>query len=365
MLERIARLVYTRVMQSVKKHAAAKECLVSLWLCSLAALVLLMMVVGALTRLTESGLSMVDWRPIMGALPPLSEVAWQDTFAAYQQFPEYQLLNEGMTLEAFKGIFMWEYTHRLLGRLLGLFLVVPLACFWCRKYLSKAMKVHGILLFVLGGLQGLLGWFMVQSGLVDNPWVSPFRLGAHLLLAMLVFVYIVLLLWQRACPRKEIAAEGSLFVLRAAGVLVLACCILQIFYGALVAGLDAGYAYNSFPKMQGAWLPAVVFEQVPVWKNLFYNPAGVQWIHRGLAYGLSLAVVLLAVWMRAHTSIRMRVFGYIALGLVALQFALGVATLLSHVGLALAVLHQIVACFLLSSLSLLVFESFRMGREAT
>ncbi|MBL4788769.1 MAG: COX15/CtaA family protein, partial [Kordiimonadaceae bacterium] len=221
--------------------------LVANWLFFMAFAVFLMVIVGGATRLTESGLSMVNWNPVTGALPPLDEAAWQKEFSDYKTSPEYQIKNHGMSLEDFKGIFYWEWGHRLLGRLLGVFFFIPLVWFWARGQIPRGYKPKLVALFVLGGSQGLLGWYMVQSGLVNEPAVSHYRLTAHLMLALFIFA---VLFWTALSLRRPDPVRGTR-KFRILTFFVLVVAILQLTMGALVAGLKAGHIFNTWPLMDG------------------------------------------------------------------------------------------------------------------
>ena len=299
---------------------------VAAWLFVCAALVFAMVVVGGVTRLTHSGLSMVEWQPLVGAIPPLSQADWQELFAKYQQTPEFKQVNHAMDVEGFKTIFWWEYFHRLLGRTIGLVFLLPFLWFLFRKKIDRptAWQLWGV--FVLGALQGALGWYMVASGLVDNPRVSHFRLTAHLGMALAIFaaeVWIALGLLSR---RKE-----PLPKLMAALPVVIFAMALS---GGMVAGLRAGYAYNSFPLMNGYVVPPETFMLRPWWQNFFYNMAAVQLVHRAIFWTL-LALVPLA-WWRSRATLA----GNVLLAAFVVQASLGVATLLLRVPVPLAALHQ-------------------------
>ena len=313
---------------------------VAAWLLACAALVALIVLVGGVTRLTHSGLSIVEWQPLVGTLPPLSESDWQAVFEKYQQTPEYRLVNAGMSLAEFKGIFWWEYAHRLLGRFIGLAFFVPLAWFWVRGRLNRplAWKLLGV--FALGGLQGGLGWYMVQSGLVDDPRVSQFRLTAHLGLAFLIFGVMLWIALGLLHPRRTAPDEAPS---RLAGC-VAALVFVQVLLGGLVAGIRAGKAYNTFPLMNGHLVPPETFMIDPWWKNFFYNMATVQLDHRVVAWLL----LALGAWLwarvawveagpRAGAATNVLAFALVV------QFALGVWTLLTAVPVALGAAHQFVA----------------------
>lgn len=325
-------------------------------------MVFAMAVIGAITRLTESGLSMAEWRPLIGALPPLSQAEWDRVFDLYRQTPEYRLINTGMSLDDFKTIFFWEWLHRFWGRLIGLVFALPLLWFWLagtirRTGLGPRLSWTLVGLLILGGLQGVLGWVMVQSGLVDRPSVSHYRLAGHLGLAFLIFG---LLIWVGLSVRGSTQASAAASGLRRHGWIALALISVTVLWGAMVAGLDAGLAYNTFPLMNGALLPAEALSIVPAWLNLFDNTALVQFVHRWLA--IVSAVVVLALTVRAR---RVEGCGALApwLGLAVLvQVGLGIATLLLAVPIAIATLHQAGALVLVA---LLVGLQWRMTRHRT
>ncbi len=329
------------------------------WLLCVCGLILLIVSVGGITRLTGSGLSIVEWQPIMGAIPPLSELEWEKAFREYQRFPQYLLLNQDMTLSEFKFIFFWEYIHRLLGRFIGLAFALPWLWFWLRRKLPAGMNRKLGIALLIGSAQGLMGWLMVKSGLVDRPYVSHFRLAAHLSLALLLLSYLYWLLMGaengRTRIRQEASFAPSLSRVRLAVTLFTGLVALQILYGAFVAGLKAGYAYPTFPKMMGDWIAPAAWEIAPVWRNFWENPAMVQFIHRTLGWVLLGSATVLALSIRrsvAHASVRRRAT-WLALSVFA-QFLLGVSTLLLHVPVTIAVAHQLGACaVLLASLSLL------------
>ena len=257
------------------------------WLIVVAAMIFFMIVIGALTRLTELGLSMVEWRPVTGWLPPLSDAAWQAELQKYLSSPQGRLINRGFTIAEFKEIFWLEYIHRLWGRLIGVVFALPLAWFWIRGKLSPALKPRLAALLVLGGLQGALGWAMVASGLIDRPSVSHYRLAAHLLLAVALYAYTVWLILElgpQGARRDEPRTRRDATVL--IGLL-----FVVLTWGALMAGLRAGAAHNTFPTMSGHWIPPGLFEQSPWWINLFENPTTVQFVHRWLAKLLVLGVL--------------------------------------------------------------------------
>ena len=311
---------------------------VAAWLLACCALVFAIVVVGGITRLTHSGLSIVEWQPIVGTLPPLGEAQWAQAFAKYRLTPEFRLTNHDMTLEGFKGIFWWEYSHRLLGRLVGFVFFVPFAWFLARGRIGRALgwKLGAILL--LGGLQGGLGWFMVKSGLVDDARVSSMRLASHLGLAFLIYAS---MLWVALgilfpSPRRSSRSVAKL------SAAVVALVFVMALTGALVAGIRAGYAYNTFPLMNGEWVPGGMWLIDPWWMNLVHNMATVQFNHRWLA--MVIVATVATLWWRVQrdpqADPRARLWGHALLGAVAVQISLGIATLLLRVPVALAALHQ-------------------------
>lgn len=308
---------------------------VGYWLLFMAAMVFLMVMVGGATRLTESGLSMTDWRPVTGVLPPLTDAAWQNEFAKYQQSPEYRLRNMGMSIDDFKGIFYWEWGHRLLGRLIGLFFFVPLVWFWLKKRIPQGYKPRLVVLFVLGGSQGLLGWYMVMSGLVDEPAVSHYRLAAHLMLALFI---LAALLWTALSLLNPKPAQGPkpLKILTHITMMML---VMQLIMGALVAGLKAGFIYNSWPLMGDAFVPDGLFALSPLWRNFVDNAVTVQFDHRIGAYILTLLVLLL-VWVGRAVEKRIRIATYLVLMTVVIQMILGIVTLVYEVPVFWGTAHQ-------------------------
>jgi cytochrome c oxidase assembly protein subunit 15 len=330
------------------------------WLFALAALAFLTIAVGGATRVTGSGLSITEWQPVTGALPPLSEAAWQDLFAKYRQTAQYELVNRGMDLASFKFIFWWEWSHRLLGRLLGIAFLIPFLYFLARGQLARALapKLAGV--FVLGAVQGLVGWYMVQSGLAERVNVSHLRLALHLSLGFVIFGA---LLWLALSLRERAPALGAAFARRRrAALLLVALVLLQAVLGALVAGLRAGLSHNTWPLMDGRLIPSGLWAMAPWYDNLFDNALTVQFNHRLVAY----AIVLVAVWQtwavwRESAEGRLRTSALLLSGAVLAQSALGVATLLAHVPLALALAHQAGAALVFG---LTVWHAFLLRRPA-
>lgn len=310
-----------------------------------------MVVVGGVTRLTESGLSMVEWRPLIGIIPPMNEIEWQRAFDAYKNFPQYQKVNSGMDLEAFKNIFYWEYGHRVLGRLIGIIFFVPFVIFLILGKIDKPMVPKLVIGLALGGLQGLMGWYMVKSGLVDIPRVSHYRLAAHLMLALLILAYLTWLVLQLWETKKEYAPQ----LFHNLVYLLVVVLILQILYGAFVAGSRAGYGYNTFPLMNGEFMPQIVWYMAPWWQNLFDNNAMLQFVHRWLgAVVLILASTVFAMSLRFSSPV-IRSMTSLLLFVVLSQFLLGVFTLLNMIPIGLASMHQAGACIVLVVMVCLVY----------
>lgn len=345
--------------RGVSAHTADRA--IAQWLFCVAALVFLMVLVGGATRLTESGLSMVRWEPLIGTIPPLTDAAWLREFSDYQTSPQYQQINKGMSLSEFKAIYWWEWGHRLLGRLIGLAFFIPFVIFLVKGYVRRALRPRLFGLFILGGLQGLLGWFMVKSGLVDVPEVSHYRLAAHLSLAIIIYAA---LLWVAFGLMKSGSPPGRPFWRSHSGVtrvfLVLAALVtLQIVYGGFVAGLSAGLSYNTWPLMDGRFFPAGAMMMDPAWLNLFENRITVQFIHRCLAYLIILVAVFL--WWRMNSSAARGIreaAGYMVLA-VLVQVALGIVTLLAVVPIWLGVAHQGGALLLVTAMTFLAHRMVR------
>jgi cytochrome c oxidase assembly protein subunit 15 len=330
---------------------------IAVWLLACCALVFAMVVIGGITRLTHSGLSIVEWQPIVGTVPPLNDAQWAETFAKYQATPEFRLRNHDMTLAGFKGIFWWEYFHRLLGRLVGVVFFVPLAYFVLRGRVrgSLAWKLAGI--FVLGGLQGAVGWYMVKSGLVDEPRVASLRLASHLGMALVIYASMLWVALGLLAPVPVPAAPGARRHAAALAILV----FVMALTGALVAAIHAGLAYNTYPLMNGRWVPPEILMLEPWWKNFIFNMATVQFVHRVLA--LVIAATAIALWMRlprAGASDRARIWSDFLVLAVVVQVSLGIATLLMRVPVPLAALHQS-GMVLVFTCALGVLHSVRAG----
>lgn len=311
-----------------------------------------MVVVGAITRLTESGLSMTEWRPLIGALPPLSEIEWERVFDLYKQTPEFQKEHFWMGIDDFKNIFFWEWFHRLLGRTIGLVFAVPLAWFWIKGQIPKGYKLKLVGLLILGGMQGYMGWFMVQSGLVDEPSVSHYRLAAHLSLAFIIFALLLKtalsLMGKPKWPQVSKLLEAHLWI-------AFALYMITVIWGAFTAGQDAGLIYNdTFPKMGDTWLPYEMGLYTPYFVNFFENHAGIQFAHRWLAIITTFTVV--GLWGHARALGSASAPMSALAGMVVIQALLGIATLMSVVALPLAVAHQAGALIMLGLFTLNIYQ---------
>jgi len=328
-----------RVARSDRRSSSTRAIVVWLGICCL--LVFGMVVVGGATRLTHSGLSITEWQPIVGTLPPLSAADWNDAFIKYRSTPEFREVNRGMTLAQFKPIFWWEYFHRLLGRAIGVVFLAPYLWFLARRRIPKRFRWPLAGIFALGAAQGFVGWLMVESGLVDDPRVSQFRLTAHLGLAVAIFAAMLWIALSLAFPARIDAAQARVRSLRRFANGVAALVFVMILSGGLVAGIRAGFAYNTFPLMNGRIVPAGILMLDPWWKNFFWNIATVQFDHRVGA--LLVACAVAALWWRLrHAAVPSRAKGGSSalLAMVAAQASLGIATLVYVVPLPLAALHQ-------------------------
>jgi len=322
---------------------------VAWWLIVCAAVIFGMILLGAVTRLTHSGLSIVEWKPLLGAIPPLNEQDWQVTFQQYQQFPEYQKINRGMSLDDFKTIFMYEYLHRLLGRLIGVLFALPLLYFAWRRRLRPGLAPGLVMLFFLGGLQGLLGWYMVKSGLVDIPRVSQYRLTAHLGVAVAIYAGIVWLIFELLF-RQDSATQPQ-YRPYARGALVLVVLVyVMILSGGLVAGTRAGLAYPTWPLMGDAFIPRGLYATNPAWLAMFEDITTIQFNHRMLAYVLFVVLNVFAflAYRSAQTG-RGRLGAILLVAALCLQVIMGIGTLLLHVPVGLATAHQGGAVLLLTA----------------
>ncbi len=332
------------------------------WLIAVAALIAVMVLVGGATRLTESGLSIVEWKPVTGALPPLGETAWTQAFDAYKRIPQYRQMNAGMSLDEFKTIFWWEWSHRLLGRVIGIAYLLPFLWFLWRGGLGGELKRRLWGIFALGALQGAVGWWMVASGLSERVEVSQYRLATHLVLALLIFAGIVWTLRRLG----ESAPSSAPPRLKISAIVLLALTFVQLYLGALVAGLRAGKIYNTWPDIDGGFIPSAarLFFDVPWWLNLFENTLTVQFEHRMVAYTLFALAVWHAIDAARSRATRPVIDGALwLLGIVTLQATLGILTLLNQAPMDLALTHQAVAIIVLTLAVSQVERLTRIRRE--
>jgi cytochrome c oxidase assembly protein subunit 15 len=342
----------TRVMPNLEPELPGHDRGIAIWLWCLFAALFVMVMIGGITRLTGSGLSMVDWRPLMGSLPPVGEAQWNEVFEAYKASPQYREVNQWMGLEDFKPIFFWEYLHRLMGRMIGLIAFVPWLFFARRKRLERWLSIRVWVAIALGGAQGLLGWYMVRSGLVDRPEVSHLRLAAHLMLAFFIAQWVLWTLldlhWGRA--RLVLPGVGKWIY----GLLLIVA--LQVLYGAFMAGTRAGLLFPTFPDMNGGYAPGAFFPRTSLFENLFHSPIAIHYVHRMLGFLLIFysAAVLTALY-RKHLAPNWATC-QLALVLIA-QFALGALTALLQAPLALAIAHQAGAFVLACSVTLLAHRT--------
>jgi cytochrome c oxidase assembly protein subunit 15 len=320
-----------------RSREASNRALVRGWLYVVLAVLMALFLVGGATRLTDSGLSITEWKPIHGVIPPLSETEWQEELAKYRQIPEYQQINKGMSLDEFKTIFWWEWAHRLLARGVGLVMALPLAFFWLSGRLENHLKPKLLGLIALGGFQGFVGWWMVSSGLSQRVDVSQYRLATHLTLACIIFAAVM---WVARGLARQSAPPAESRTRRLAGVMVLLV-LFQIYLGALVAGLDAGMAYNTWPLMDGGLVPGGLFVQQPWWINLFENPKTVQFVHRLGAYTVLAFAIwhAIAAWRDSPGSTHAR-RAQVLLGLIVCQALIGITALLLVVPFDWALLHH-------------------------
>ncbi|MEJ6735603.1 MAG: COX15/CtaA family protein [Flavobacteriales bacterium] len=329
---------------------------VIIWLLTGCALIFLMVVIGGITRLTESGLSMVDWKLFMGMIPPLSEQDWLETFNQYKQFPEYREVNFMFTLEEFKSIFFWEYLHRLIGRIVGLVFIIPFVYFLLTKKITGKLSRQSIVILFMGAFQGFLGWWMVKSGLIDNPDVSHYRLAAHLIAAFLTFAYTF---WVALSLIYKDEERPNVPFMRKWIMVLFVATVIQIIYGAFVAGLNAGFVMNTYPKMGDSWIAESVTAIEPFWINFIDGIGGVQFVHRTLAHIVVGLVLFLLLKSSKFEMNKIQTNSLIALlVIIFVQFMLGVFTLLYAVPVWLGVTHQVGAFFLLGTV-VYALSSFR------
>ncbi len=320
---------------------------VRVWVGAICFLLVLLISIGGITRLTGSGLSITDWKPIMGAIPPLSEAAWNEAFQKYQEIPQFKLINHQMTLPEFKSIFFWEWFHRLIARTIGLVVIFPAVFFWFRNRISKRVMKRTLIGFALGGLQGALGWFMVMSGLSERVSVSHFRLAAHLTLALTILAYFTWLLRDLQTKRSSVTPEGTALIGKIYRI-GLGFFIFQVVYGAFVAGLKAGWGFNTWPKMNGEWIPSSFFGLGDgFFENVLSNPAAVHWIHR--TNGIFLFGLALLLWRAARkpgVARELKRYSVATSHGMMTQFWVGVLTVVFVIPIPLAVFHQFFAALL-------------------
>ncbi|RKZ85078.1 MAG: heme A synthase [Candidatus Parabeggiatoa sp. nov. 1] len=323
---------------------------IALWLLICCITIFAMVILGGVTRLTGSGLSMVEWAPIMGILPPLNHADWETAFQLYQQYPEYQLKNAHISLGEFKTIFWFEYAHRLLGRAIGLIFLIPMIYFIIKGKINKSLIPKLITLFILGGLQGLLGWYMVKSGLVDNPHVSQYRLTAHFGLAIIIYAYLFWVALDLLFPKTNPISSGDIQQIRTFSWTVTGLIFITALSGGFVAGLKAGFVYNTFPLMGGHLIPNGLFALEPLWRNFFENITTVQFDHRLLA--TLLFFIIPTLWLvarRVNLPTRTRWGLHTLVIILGIQITLGISTLLLYVPVPLAAAHQGGALVLLTA----------------
>jgi len=315
---------------------------IAIWLLICCALVFAMVVVGGVTRLTDSGLSIVEWQPIVGTMPPITDSDWDELLEKYRESPQYQKVNKGMSVDEFKNIFWWEYFHRLLGRLIGVVFFVPFVYFLVKKQIDKTLGIKLSGMFILGGLQGFMGWYMVMSGLVNDPHVSQYRLTAHLGLAFIIFAGLFWIALDLISPdRDHHTITEPLKRLRRFSIGLTSLIFIMVLSGGFVAGIRAGLAYNTFPLMNGHFIPPEIFMLEPWYRNFFDNMATVQFDHRLIAWILAFLVPLF--WfkaMKSELSNTTRLACHLLLIMLVIQISLGIATLLNFVPIPLAASHQ-------------------------
>ena len=314
---------------------------IAIWLLICCALVFAMVVVGGVTRLTDSGLSIVEWQPIVGTMPPITQADWDVLLEKYRATPQYQQVNKGMSVDEFKSIFWWEYFHRVLGRLIGLVFFVPFVYFLVKKQIDHPLGIKLVGIFILGGLQGFMGWYMVMSGLVNDPHVSQYRLTAHLGLAFVIFATMLWVALGVLSPASAESGNEKVLRLRRFAFGLSALIFIMVLSGGFVAGIRAGLTYNTFPLMNGHLIPPDLFVLEPWYRNFFDNMTTVQFDHRLIAWALAFLVPLF--WYRSrqvNLSATTRLACNLFLLMLTIQISLGIATLLHVVPIPLAASHQ-------------------------
>ncbi len=332
--------------------------MIALWLLTVAAVIYGMIILGGVTRLTQSGLSMVDWKPVTGIIPPLNEAEWNAEFEKYKQFPEYQKKHINLDLEGFKSIFYFEYSHRVLGRFIGLLFFIPFVYFWLRKKIKPGLTPKLLIMFVLGGLQGVLGWYMVKSGLVNDPHVSQYRLTAHLGAALVIYVYILWTVFELLMPKADDRTNTGT-KLANYSKWVLGLLFLLILSGGLVAGTRAGLVFPTWPLMGDSFVPSIIYHMG--WISIFEDQTTIQFNHRMFAYLMFVLISILGVkLLMQKTSKQLTTGAILMLAFLVLQVTLGIATLLMHVPVTLGAAHQGVAVLLLTAV---LFVTFRLHKS--
>ena len=337
--------------------------IVGTWLLAGVFMIVIQTLLGGITRLTGSGLSITQWDLIMGSIPPLNHEQWQLAFDQYKQFPQYKIMNYDMSLDGFKNIFWWEFIHRLWARLFIPMFLIPLIIFLVKKWISKKLLIKLSIVFVLGGLQGLMGWIMVSSGLLDKPWVNPVNLSAHLVLALILLCYLFWIALEVLQPKSE---AGLLSSLKPFSVVLLCLIFLQIFYGGLMAGNHAALFYPTWPKIGAGMIPHNIFQEKPWYLNLVNQAGMIQLIHRNLGYLVTMLIFIffLIARKKSATGIFKRALFALPL-LVFLQVLLGILTLLNSLGkipIVFAVAHQMCAVLLLLTMMTLVYQISMAGK---
>lgn len=338
--------------------------LIGYWLLLGVFMIMIQVLLGGITRLTGSGLSITEWNVIMGSIPPMNASEWQQAFDQYKQFPQYKLMNSEMTLDGFKSIFWWEFLHRLWARLMGFAFVIPFVYFLLNKMIDWNLGRKLLIIFVLGAMQGLLGWIMVQSGLIDKPWVNPINLSAHLILALILYCYLLWVAMEQIQPKLE---KGSIFVMKNFSTVLLLLIFIQIFYGGLMAGNKAALFYPTFPKIGAGYIPHGIFTLRPWSLNLIENIGMIQVVHRSLGFIIAFCIFYF-YWKgrNQHTTTYFKNLLFSLPLLVTLQVILGIVTLLNSLGkipVTYGVLHQFVALLLLTAMMLVHFQLTKKSAE--
>lgn len=340
---------------------------INIWLLINSILIVMMVIIGGTTRLTDSGLSMINWNLFKGIIPPLNNDAWLEVFSQYKLYPEFKINNPEMTLSEFKSIFFWEYLHRIWGRMIGVVFFIPFLFFWIKNYFSKNMKIFFSFLFMLGLFQAFMGWFMVKSGLVDKPDVSQYRLAAHLSIAFMIYILIVFFLWNNFRTRNLANFKMSCYPKRTLKYLItcFSLTFITIISGAFVAGTDAGLVYSNFPLMGDGFFPPDPFVLTPFWINFFENKNLIQFDHRILATVTS--AIIIFTWFKNHKLIKTRLLGkFLTFStiFIVLQYSLGIITLKLNVPISLGVIHQLGSLIILSLITICISEFYTNKKGA-